>query len=850
MVDDSVKRVMGLRTAKNIKLKKLPSRMKPTCQLRSYQAIGAMHMFCMPEFFLSDAPGVGKCLAEDTLVATPRGPVKIQNLKSGDMVYDEFGHPIEVLQLHNQGFQECVNLQWGRLTLATCTMGHKWLTTSNNHKIAVHTTQELRRSYKIVKKELNLPLGQVEEPYAYALGAFLGNGCSKESGIQLSQGNVYVPNKIASILNLEVAHSGQENHTYRFLCPNQRKYIFSDFYETHIRNKYAHEKTVDWDAIKSWNRESLVRFVAGLMDTDGSIYSAHNQLVISFGLQSLDVINAMVYAFNALWQMELNLYCDNRPKYKNGCVWVFSLNNNAYCKRILKELDPHLVSPQKKWLSKYDSFQGSRSRTDSVGVRTIPVGQKQCWDITVKSPTSLYCLQNGLVTHNTLQSITAYAFWLDKQPDMKLLVITVKSAIFQWAEEFTKFTHDINCTPLSFASDIGYESMQHKREAHIEKWLKDPSQHVLIMNYASMLRDHEYLINKLREHKTKLFLICDESNAFKNSDSKIFQALWRVRPHVERIVALSATPIKNRLLEFFAQFKILRPNLFNTKENFEQLFVIKETMTFGKGKQRRKIERILGYKNLNLFTKMIEPYCLGRKKSEKVVVEMTGLQLKTYNDAKKGFLKVDDGKKTKKLTLVSKLVYLQLIADSTLLLNDPIQAPSAKEEEFIRLIQDEYSDEKVVVYTRFRRGVIRLKEVLESVGVKSLCIHGQIGSEDRNKNKNEFWNSKEINVMIINDSAAEAINLQTASVFIFYNLPWSIGTYMQLQGRIHRIGSVHLKNMIVTMMAKNSVDEHTYKTLENKLSLVEQIQGTHADILKSAIKDDITEEILESLWAS
>jgi hypothetical protein len=55
------------------------------------------------------------------------GPIEIQNLQPGDQVFNEFGKPVRVLAVFDQGMQECVSLWSGRAKLATCTPNHRWL---------------------------------------------------------------------------------------------------------------------------------------------------------------------------------------------------------------------------------------------------------------------------------------------------------------------------------------------------------------------------------------------------------------------------------------------------------------------------------------------------------------------------------------------------------------------------------------------------------------------------------------------------------------------------------------------------------------------------------------------------
>jgi hypothetical protein len=72
----------------------------------------------------------GQCLAEGTLVATPNGPVAIEDLRPGDTVYDKDGRPIEVVATHNNGPKEVAELIdiTTSEVLAVCTAEHRFYT--------------------------------------------------------------------------------------------------------------------------------------------------------------------------------------------------------------------------------------------------------------------------------------------------------------------------------------------------------------------------------------------------------------------------------------------------------------------------------------------------------------------------------------------------------------------------------------------------------------------------------------------------------------------------------------------------------------------------------------------------
>lgn len=350
------------------------------------------------------ARGTAKCLAEGTLVATPAGPVAIENIKVNDIVYDEFGKQIKVTATYDQGMQDCVNLMHHNKIMATCTTNHKWLT--EHDRIAVGRQRKVSEFYngiKIKQRILELPLGCVSEPLAYALGAFLGDGCSRDGGVHVSSVDNKIPDKVAELLGTVSKKIHENNYTWSIVSPHNvpYKFLFSEFYEKHIKGKYAHEKEAPIEIIKTWNRASLTQFVAGVIDTDGSIFMTRNQFVISVQMQSKSVIDALHYAFLALWQIDLPISVRDREHYVNGPVYELRTKNILHGVRILKEISPHLVSPQKKWKESYSDLVPRNQKPGKIGVEIVPAGQKHCYDITVDSKSSLYCLQNGMITHNT-----------------------------------------------------------------------------------------------------------------------------------------------------------------------------------------------------------------------------------------------------------------------------------------------------------------------------------------------------------------------------------------------------------------------------------------------------------------
>jgi LAGLIDADG-like domain len=375
---------------------------------------------------------IGKCLEENTLIMTPSGPVPIQSLKPGDKVIgwnkDDTISETTVLALHDQGIQDVVDLTHSRVQQVASTLEHRWLTTGRNHINEVRHLKDFTRDTYIVRKWYKAPLGSINEPHAYAIGALLGDGCSREKGqiIYLSSQDEIIPSMVAKTLNGTYVKTSSDNYTWAIKDNDT-----CNHYNEWLKNRYAHEKIIDLDILKTWNRESCLKLLAGLLDTDGSVQVFNDILQITIGMQAKSVIDAIQYLFMALFQYKANLVIDNRNKYKNGPVYIIKCANNLFSKIILKELDPYLTLDRKKWKEVYNLLSENNSNTNSIGCKHNGITRKaQCWDITVNNSTNLYLLANGMVTHNTESIVVSMLYHLFTKPNIpesegfKIVVIT------------------------------------------------------------------------------------------------------------------------------------------------------------------------------------------------------------------------------------------------------------------------------------------------------------------------------------------------------------------------------------------------------------------------------------------
>jgi SNF2 family DNA or RNA helicase len=425
----------------------------------------------------------------------------------------------------------------------------------------------------------------------------------------------------------------------------------------------------------------------------------------------------------------------------------------------------------------------------------------------------------------TLQTIAALSYLWDKKPDIPAVILTTKSAVGQWESEFERFTIGVEVFKV-----LGTKA---KRAKIYEEFKKAAGPKALIMGYRTAVMDFEYIQNI-----TGHVMIFDEATAFKNDTAQVHQVCKHMAGSAERVWSLSATIIKNRLMEAWAIYKVTVPSLFTSKAAFMRHYCVTRDQVIGGG---RRIPVVVGHRksDIEAFRQVIDPYFLGRPKHEVakelpplttniIQCEMSKIQIEKYNEALKGLLEVNDRQtgeiKEREVSKLTAVTVCQQITNHPALVE--VEGESGKLESLLELLENDLEGEKVIVFSRFRQMVDIIEKELNAKKIKTCRITGAEDGDARVASQKLFQDPKsEVTICLITMAAAEGVNLQLAKAVIFYDTPWSAGDYLQIVGRMIRIGSIHDRVFGYHLVAPKTIDERVMKTLRAKMNLIESVLG-------------------------
>ncbi|MDD4680451.1 MAG: DEAD/DEAH box helicase, partial [Clostridia bacterium] len=434
------------------------------------------------------------------------------------------------------------------------------------------------------------------------------------------------------------------------------------------------------------------------------------------------------------------------------------------------------------------------------------------------------CLADDMGLGKTVQLI-AFLEYVRTHNGGHALLILPASLIGNWQKEIEKF-----------APEMPYQIL-HKSDLKGTETIEIRENHFLYITTYGMASRLEELKNKKWD-----YLILDEAQAIKNPGTKQTKAVKQISARMR--IAMTGTPIENRLGDLWSLFDFLNQGLLGTAREFT---------TFTK----ELSDNTVGYAKLR---KMIQPFLLRRLKTDKSIIadlpdklemnvyptlskKQIGLYRQLIQQIKEK-LEESEGIERKGLILSSIMKFKQICnhPDQYLAREDFKPAQSGKFEqlkEICETIRDKR--ERVLVFTQFREMTEPISDYLKELFMKEgFVLHGGTPVKKRSEMVAQFNGEDYIPYMILSLKAGGVgLNLTAANHVIHFDRWWNPAVENQATDRAFRIGQK--KNVMVHKFV-------TKGTIEEKIDeLIEEKQKLSRDILSVENEQWITEYNNEEL---
>jgi len=352
---------------------------------------------------------------------------------------------------------------------------------------------------------------------------------------------------------------------------------------------------------------------------------------------------------------------------------------------------------------------------------------------------------------------------------------------------------------------------------------------LVITSYGALLR-YDWLTGTRWQ-----VAVIDEAQAIKNPGAKQTRAVKKLIAQTR--VALTGTPVENRLSDLWSIFDFTHPGLLGSGHAF--------------GKYVRRLAEANSYGPLR---ELVRPYILRRLKTDKSVIadlpdktEMKAFchlspnQAALYSQAVEELsaaLDTADGIKRKGVVLAFLMRFKQICNHPSQWLGNGTwtEADSGK---FARLRElaevIAAKQEKVLVFTQFREATQPIAAFLGSVfGREGLVLHGGTPVGKRKELVRRFQDEELTPFFVLSLKAGGAgLNLTAASHVIHFDRWWNPAVENQATDRAFRIGQS--RNVLVhKFVCRGTVEDKIDRLIESKQMLVK-------DVLEGGAELELTE---------
>lgn len=325
------------------------------------------------------------------------------------------------------------------------------------------------------------------------------------------------------------------------------------------------------------------------------------------------------------------------------------------------------------------------------------------------------------------------------------------------------------------------------------------------------------------------YIFIDEAHALCSPKSAQTTYMRMIRQNCKGCYSITASPLMTSIEGLFYLYNFTFPTvrIFNSWFKFRNQYCVTQDRTIRMMGKKRIIKEIVGYKNVGELNAILDRITIKGFIEYNVDYQflktpLDDERLEQYKLAARGLLVTEEEKEWG-----PRLHDLQRVVDGLPQNEEPI-----REYNKTRLLLSTIKEimdrgEATLIYVEYMDTIDYLKEILsrhkEELGYNSIMVLS--GKEKEEKRQDIEQNLIAKDIVIITKAGKASRNLQRANNLIMYNIPYSLGDYIQLSGRICRADTTYDKQYIYTLEVDRTIDSYRIALFKDHLALLDRLLG-------------------------
>ncbi|HEY9799170.1 MAG TPA: SNF2-related protein [Leptolyngbyaceae cyanobacterium] len=446
---------------------------------------------------------------------------------------------------------------------------------------------------------------------------------------------------------------------------------------------------------------------------------------------------------------------------------------------------------------------------------------------------------NSIICHNTVQFI-AFLLHLKEQDVLEkpTLLVCPTSVLGNWEREVKKFAPTLKV--------LQYHGDKRPKGKTFQEAVKKHD--LVITSYALIHRD----IKSLQGVSWQI-IVLDEAQNVKNAEAKQSQAVRQLETTFR--IALTGTPVENRLQELWSILDFLNPGYLGNKQFFQRRFAM-------------PIEKYGDAASLNQLRALVQPFILRRLKTDREIIQdlpdkqemtvfcgLTAEQAALYQQTVEASLaEIESAEGLQRRGMI-----LALLIKLKQICNHPAQYlkaatlekySSGKLQRLEEMLEEVLAEGdtygaagggRALIFTQFAEWGKLLKPHLEKqLGREIFFLYGSSSKKQREEMIDRFQHDPQgPPIMILSLKAGGVgLNLTRANHVFHFDRWWNPAVENQATDRVFRIGQT--RNVQVHKFVCNgTLEEKIHDMIESKKQLAEQVVGAGEDWLTELDTDQL-----------